>query len=295
MYYCSGNRQQPILTGNPLVAVPSAWPKHDKAKGRDYFLRSAADKPLLVRLPSDFYIHQLTKKAGSLLKRDTRTLASFCGRWGAMEHPLRHVGLHIEGGIPVGVPGVLKLIGGKVEGATPFGCFEPEHLLAVAAAIARTEEVRRDTGDGSAVSVAECRMAIRDMAEAVFFMNSLILGEEDWLTGEDGVPEHAVSPLFLIDCGLSNEYEVAHRAVFARGHREINLTNAVCNQILASIMEPEEWRICPQCGTPYKHYQKDSRDFGERKTKTKSAYCSMQCTGDASRRARGKPRHRIQH
>lgn len=295
-YLCSSEKQQPIYAGNPLFAVRSACVRHEKAARKDYFLRSSAKKWMNYRIPSDFYLHQLLAKRDSLLKVDTRTLASWCGKWGAMEHPMRYAGIpEVVGGSGSWrrVPPAWSLP--AMTGCDAFPCLSPEHLREVSEAIRRTESVRGETGDGYAISLQECRLAIWDVSEAVEFMNQIILNGDGSFLGGGGNPKYAYTPIALLNYGILNEWQVACKAVGVERTGAINLTNAICNQILASVMEPEPWRVCPQCGAPYKHYQHDAKDFGDGKRRTASAYCSAQCANAASSEARGKPRNRIRH
>lgn len=295
-YYCGSKKQQPIYAGNPFVAVHAACVRHEKAARKDYFRKSSAKKWKNYRIPSDFYLHQLLAKRDSLLKTDTRTLAAWCGKWGAMEHPMRYVGIPEAAGSSGSIykiPPAWSLP--AMTGSDVFACFSSEHLGEVFEAIRRTESVRDETGDRYAVSLQECRLAIRDISEAVEFMNRIILdGDDSYLDG-NGNPKYVHTPISLLNYGIANEWRMASRAVMLEGTQTINLTNAVCNQVLASVMEPEPWRVCPRCGVPYKHYQHDAKDFGDEKRRTASAYCSAQCANAASSEAKGKPRNRIQH
>lgn len=294
-YFCGLEKQQPIYAGNPLVAVHSACARHEKAARKDYFLRSAAKKWMNYRIPSDFYLHQLLAKRDSLLKADTRTLASWCRKWGAMEHPMRYAGIPeaVGGSGWRKIPSAWSLP--AMTGSDVFECFSSEHLRKVSEAVRRTESVRSETGDRYAISLQECRLAVQDVSEAVEFMNRIILDGDGSFLDDNGDPKYAYTPIALLNYGILNEWQVACRAVCVERAGAINLTNAICNQILASVMEPEPWRVCPQCGVPYKHYQHDSKDFGDGKRRTASAYCSAQCANAASSEAKGRSRNRIQH
>lgn len=335
-YSCSSEKRKPLFAGNPLVAVHSVYVHHEKAARRDYFLRSGAKKWMGYSIPSDFYLHQLLKKRDSLLKEDTRTLASWCKRWGAMEHPMRYRGVpermgradshRIEKQPSTCVPQQnnpvisdnpdeviadlkrrIESCAGKwtkvpmnwslpvLSGSSVFPCFSPGHLREVGEAIMRTDSVREETGDEYAISMQECRLAIQDVSEAIEFMNRLILEGDDFLLDDNGNPRYEYTPINLLSYGIVNEWQIACKAIVVEREKKINLTNAVCNQILASVMDTEPWRVCPQCGAPYKRYQHDAGDYGEGKRRSASAYCSAQCANKASKEAKEKSRNRIQH
>lgn len=253
------------LISTKIAVVPPKWPKHKKMFRFDGFTMTGR---YLCRLPVDFYLHQVLKKREPLTNGDNRTLANFCSQWGAAEHPLRYCGP---------VPFLNSDIAKRREEALE--------------AIAETDSMRKTLDDNSIISFNECRIAIRDLSDAINWLNQHLLGEIDPLVNEKGEPSQVITPAHFINAGAIASGVLAGPGIAVVGNHKCNLTNAICNQVIEVFSEDTDWRKCKWCGCPYKHYRRGPEDYGTDRRKCTSQYCSKACSDAASKSSRSKPRN----
>lgn len=257
------------ILSTTIVVVPPKWPKHKKMYRIDGF---TATGRYLCRLPVDFYLHQISKRREPLTSGDTRTLINFCSQWGAMEHPLRY--------------------------SRYLHCLDPfldldsaKHQTEALMAIAETDRMRKSLNDDSIISMSECIAAIRDLADAIDWLNRHILGTIDPLVNEKGEPSRIAVSAHIVNAGAIAQGVLAGPGMAVIGKHQCNLTNAICNQIIEVFSEDSDWHKCKWCGYPYKHYRRGPDDYGADRRKCTSQYCSKACSDAASKSAKSKPRN----
>ena len=255
------------LITTEIVVVPPKWPKHKKIYRVDGF---AATGRYLCRLPVDFYLHQVLKRKEPLTNEDGRALNRFCLQWGAMEHPLRY---------SHSLPAFLLDSGNAKR--------QSEALRA----IEETDAMRSMQGDNSIISTNECKLAIRDLADAIDWLNRYLLGEIGSLVNEKGEPENWLTPAHVINVGAIAHGVLAGPGMAIIGDKQCNLTNAICNQIIDVFGEDSDWHKCKWCGYPYKHFRRGPEDYGTDRRKCTSQYCSKACSDAASKSAKSRPRN----
>ena len=253
------------LLPTTIVVVPPKWPKHKKIYRIDGF---TATGRYLCRLPVDFYLHQISKRKEPLTSGDARTLINFCSQWGAMEHPLRY-----SRSLPFLDPDSAKR--------------QKEALIA----IAEMDSMRKSLNDDSVISISECKVAIRDLADAIDWLNQHLLGTIDPLVNEKGEPYRTIVPAHMVNAGAITHGILAGPGMVIVGDYQCNLTNAICNQIIEVFSEDSDWHKCKWCGYPYKHYRRGPDDYGADRRKCTSQYCSKACSDAASKSAKSKPRN----
>lgn len=101
----------------------------------------------------------------------------------------------------------------------------------------------------------------------------------------------------VINFGLISPVKIAsfNHAIRYPSH-EYNLTNAISNQILDTVADDREWKICsrPDCGRIYKRFQGHSKPKTSKRA-SDSKYCSVRCQntqGQRNRRAAIKAKSR---
>ena len=158
-------------------------------------------------------------------------------------------------------------------------------------AIAETDSMRKSLNDDSVISISECKVAIRDLADAIDWLNQHLLGTIDPLVNEKGEPYRTIVPAHMVNAGAITHGILAGPGMVIVGDYQCNLTNAICNQIIEVFSEDSDWHKCKWCGYPYKHYRRGPDDYGADRRKCTSQYCSKACSDAASKSAKSKPRN----
>ena len=280
-------------------------------------------------LPTEFYAHQFL----DVNPRDTASLLEFASRWGLPRHPCRNYlkrgwpvfswwwGLSgyrfsdspLTAGIPVGyvrtceerriLAGIVatNAANGLSMELCPDGLKVPANEMdcpfitnsPLMGALLDTEygELISFAGDRF-ISIAEASSVVEASQRAI---RSLLAWVKSVLHGE---------------CELSDFYmgsgELWEAWSFAAYAAEANITPANCvnpcngniisavfDQLQATFLSPEPWRICPECGKPFKRKQNSPGATPKTsKNPPRSKYCCEKCRNSHGNRRKGE---RIDH
>lgn len=225
----------------------------------DLYVHNSRSSGNMDSLPVEFFSHQLMNVDVS----NDASVLSFVTSYGIPKHPSRY---------------------------GPGGNIVWSHFDDIEREKKKTDSAFWETidlydGCWEIVTFEEVKLSIDDLQSAIREMFRCIRGEvEDW-----GLAN-------VINSGATNPV-VVHSGLLT--FPDYSLTNAICNQVIETISDETEWKICncEGCGRIFKHHQpEDGFSAKTGKNPSRSLYCCRKCQnrqGQRNRRAAAKAR--IQH
>lgn len=258
---CSQRREESIRRNIrlPFSAEGVEWPygavttissnRQPKVKGFAHLLPEDGSMLSMRGLPVEFFHQQLL----AINPDNERDLERFVSSWGFPFSPLR----------------VDETLLSDYE-ATPdgFGVIEIKSDLAEKTmdAIKESDLLLQESrflyfGLYKPISVNEARLTIELLQDIVKDINSSVVGNRE-IRGDYAR---------VLNASTTNDNVIRRNSEMASFNFK-TLTNAICNQIVATVADSSPWYLCECCGMAFKKKQGKSK-----RPSTKSVYCSDSC------------------
>lgn len=289
-------------------------------KGR-YLVEDKKEKA--PSLPVEFYAHQFLE----VNPRDEDSLLEFASRWGIPSHPCRYNGIvgyngwsnrhgwgfdcrdsRLTAGIPYGHVETCeerRMLAGIVETNTANGLgMKPaswgfdvpaEKTTIYEYCCSPMREADSGTEWGDIVSITEAASVIessqRVIRSMLAWVKHRLLGENyeyDWWRCDDETMSHYAAWRFA-NCAATKDILPIDSNPLMDG----NIIAAVFDQLQVTLLSPEPWKICPECGTPFKRKQNSpGAESKSKRPNPRARYCCEKCRNTNGNRRKSE---RIDH